>query len=123
MRDDPASHLFSQSNAIGVQIGCIFSELMCRRPLFPGVSDVDQVARIFQVMGTPTDKNWPVRAQKHEFTSRHLLLCSAEYLVLTRYHGHDGGLLKKHRASASSITDHDLWWRDFFPLTCFLAVI
>ncbi|CAM9448482.1 unnamed protein product, partial [Laminaria digitata] len=40
-------------------VGCIFAELMCRRPLFPGISDVDQVARIFQVMGTPTDENWP----------------------------------------------------------------
>ncbi|CAB1100381.1 unnamed protein product [Ectocarpus sp. CCAP 1310/34] len=40
-------------------VGCIFAELMCRRPLFPGVSDVDQVARIFQVMGTPTDESWP----------------------------------------------------------------
>lgn len=46
------------------QVGCIFAELMCRRPLFPGVSDVDQVARIFQVMGTPTDENWPVRAKR-----------------------------------------------------------
>lgn len=44
------------------QVGCIFAELMCRRPLFPGSSDVDQVARIFQVMGTPTEENWPVSA-------------------------------------------------------------
>ncbi|CAN0034787.1 unnamed protein product, partial [Discosporangium mesarthrocarpum] len=40
-------------------VGCIFAELMCRRPLFPGVSDMDQVARIFQIMGTPTEENWP----------------------------------------------------------------
>ncbi|CAM9304024.1 unnamed protein product [Choristocarpus tenellus] len=42
-----------------LQVGCIFAELMCRRPLFPGASDVDQVARIFQIMGTPTKENWP----------------------------------------------------------------
>ena len=53
------------SFSVFLKVGCIFAELMCRRPLFPGTSDVDQVARIFQVMGTPTDENWPVSAVTH----------------------------------------------------------
>ena len=40
-------------------VGCIFAELLLRAPLFPGTSEVDQLARIFNVIGTPSDSNWP----------------------------------------------------------------
>lgn len=41
-------------------IGVIMVELMIKRPLFPGNNDLDQMYRVFQVMGTPTAENWPV---------------------------------------------------------------
>ena len=37
-------------------VGCIFAELIIRYPLFPGTGDVDQLAKIFKVLGTPQDK-------------------------------------------------------------------
>jgi serine/threonine protein kinase len=40
-------------------IGCIFAELMLRRPLFAGSDDIDQLAKIFQVLGTPSSETWP----------------------------------------------------------------
>mmetsp|Transcript_6943 Transcript_6943/g.9723 ORF Transcript_6943/g.9723 Transcript_6943/m.9723 type:complete len:183 (+) Transcript_6943:1-549(+) len=40
-------------------VGCIFAELMLRRPLFPGNDDIDQLAKIFQILGTPTKESWP----------------------------------------------------------------
>jgi len=40
-------------------IGCIFAELHERRPLFVGDSEIDQIFKIFQFHGTPTDKEWP----------------------------------------------------------------
>ncbi|XP_069679877.1 cyclin-dependent kinase 7 isoform X2 [Periplaneta americana] len=40
-------------------IGCILAELLLRVPFFPGESDLDQLTRIFQVLGTPTDETWP----------------------------------------------------------------
>eukprot|EP01038_Epipyxis_sp_PR26KG_P013244 gene13244-17750_t len=41
-------------------IGCIFAEMILRTPLFPGdSSDIDQLAKIFNVLGTPTKSNWP----------------------------------------------------------------
>lgn len=40
-------------------VGCIFAELMLRAPLFPGTSDIDQLARIFNVIGFPSEHNWP----------------------------------------------------------------
>lgn len=40
-------------------VGCIFAELATRRPLFMGDSEIDQIYRIFRVMGTPNDQIWP----------------------------------------------------------------
>lgn len=48
----------SRAYGAGVDIwavGCIFGELLKREPLFPGNSDIDQLGKIFQVLGTPTD--------------------------------------------------------------------
>jgi cyclin-dependent kinase 7 len=39
--------------------GMIFAELMLRGPLAPGDSDIDQLAKIFAVLGTPTEELWP----------------------------------------------------------------
>jgi len=40
-------------------IGCIFAEMLTRRPLFPGDSEIDQLFRIFRSLGTPTEESWP----------------------------------------------------------------
>eukprot|EP00961_Rhodomonas_salina_P180871 2441221-Rhodomonas_salina.1 len=40
-------------------IGCIFAELVMRRPLFPGDSEIDELFRIFRVFGTPNEELWP----------------------------------------------------------------
>eukprot|EP00039_Didymoeca_costata_P027738 m.19076 g.19076 ORF g.19076 m.19076 type:complete len:294 (-) comp6478_c0_seq2:281-1162(-) len=40
-------------------LGCIFAEMMTRRPLFPGDSEIDELFRIFRVLGTPTEDTWP----------------------------------------------------------------
>ena len=39
-------------------LGCIFAELILRRPLFPGQNYLDQLKIIFEVMGTPKDLTW-----------------------------------------------------------------
>lgn len=39
--------------------GCIFAELFSRRPLFPGQSENDQLAKIFEVIGSPAEEEWP----------------------------------------------------------------
>lgn len=41
-------------------IGCILAELLLRVPFLPGESDLDQLSRIFQVFGTPSEETWPV---------------------------------------------------------------
>jgi cell cycle related kinase len=49
---DPAVDIWSA--------GAVIAELMALSPLFPGVNDIDQMSRVFQVMGTPNKENWPV---------------------------------------------------------------
>lgn len=41
-------------------IGCIFAELLQGgKPLFPGQGEIDQLGRIFELLGTPNEENWP----------------------------------------------------------------
>lgn len=40
-------------------IGCIFAELVSKRPLWPGDSEIDELFRIFRTMGTPDAEVWP----------------------------------------------------------------
>jgi len=40
-------------------IGCIFAELVNKRPLFRGDSEIDQLFRIFRTLSTPTEETWP----------------------------------------------------------------
>ena len=40
-------------------IGCIFSEMLTKHPLFPGDSEIDQLFRIFRTLGTPDETSWP----------------------------------------------------------------
>lgn len=39
--------------------GCIFAEMAQKRPLFAGDSEIDQLFKIFRVLGTPDDNNFP----------------------------------------------------------------
>lgn len=40
-------------------VGCIFAEMIMRQPLFPGDSEIDEIFRIFRLLGTPNDEVWP----------------------------------------------------------------
>ena len=59
-----APELLYGSTNYGVEIdlwslGCIFAELFSLEPLFPGTSDIDQLSRIFNVLGNLTEKTFP----------------------------------------------------------------
>ncbi|CAL6046233.1 Kinase [Hexamita inflata] len=49
------------STAVDVwSIACIWAEMiMNSQPLFPGDCEIDQLFKIFEVLGTPTDQTWP----------------------------------------------------------------
>jgi len=42
--------------------GCILAELFLRKPLFPGQYEIDQLGKIFGVLGTPTEAEWPANS-------------------------------------------------------------
>jgi cyclin-dependent kinase 2 len=39
-------------------IGCIFAEMAMLKPLFPGDSEIDELFKIFQILGTPNEETW-----------------------------------------------------------------
>lgn len=55
-------------------VGCVFSEMARARALFRGATDADQLPRIFDILGTPTDAVWPGFTQlpeyRHSFVQR-----------------------------------------------------
>lgn len=40
-------------------VACIFVEMLNGRALFPGDSEIDELYKIFRVLGTPSDASWP----------------------------------------------------------------
>jgi cyclin-dependent kinase 2 len=40
-------------------VACIFVEMLNGRALFPGDSEIDELYKIFRVLGTPSDATWP----------------------------------------------------------------
>ena len=57
----PEVLLGQKQYSLGVDIwavGCIFAELIEKRPLFNGDSEIDQIFKIFQFHGTPTPSEW-----------------------------------------------------------------
>lgn len=48
---------------------CLLSQIL-RKPLFAGDSEIDQLYKIFQVMGTPNEQSWPGVSNLPQFGSR-----------------------------------------------------
>ncbi|KAL6941604.1 Cyclin-dependent kinase catalytic subunit [Hanseniaspora osmophila] len=58
----PEILLGGKQYSTGVDIwsmGCIFAEMCNRKPIFSGDSEIDQIFKIFRILGTPNDNVWP----------------------------------------------------------------
>lgn len=40
-------------------VGTILAEMVTKRPLFPGDSEIDEIFKIFRILGTPNEEVWP----------------------------------------------------------------
>ncbi|PRQ45329.1 putative cyclin-dependent kinase CMGC-CDK-Pl family [Rosa chinensis] len=50
-------------------VGCIFAEMVNQRPLFPGDSEIDELFKIFRILGTPNEDTWPGVSSMPDFKS------------------------------------------------------
>ncbi|CAF0875581.1 unnamed protein product [Brachionus calyciflorus] len=48
-------------------VGCIFYEMVCGKPLFPGTKVEDELFLIFKILGTPNEENFPGVTSNPEF--------------------------------------------------------
>ena len=48
-------------------MGCVLGEMMTNGPLFPGESDIDQLFKVFLIVGTPNLASWPDAASLPDF--------------------------------------------------------
>jgi len=48
-------------------VGCVFAEMVTRTPLFPGDSEIDQLYKTFQILGTPNESLWPGVSQLPDY--------------------------------------------------------
>ncbi|XP_036323270.1 cyclin-dependent kinase 2 [Rhagoletis pomonella] len=51
-------------------LGCIFAEMIMKRSLFPGDSEIDQLYRIFRTLGTPDENTWPGVSQLPDYKAK-----------------------------------------------------
>ncbi|KAI6187306.1 Cyclin-dependent kinase 20 [Aphelenchoides besseyi] len=51
--------------------GCILAEYLNNSPLFEGSNDIEQIGRIFNVLGTPTESSWPQWRELPDSTKVH----------------------------------------------------
>lgn len=62
-------------------VGCIFVEMLTGKPLFPGIKGpVDQLNKIWQIMGTPTDATWPGVSSFPEYKPSLFKICKPQSL-------------------------------------------
>lgn len=65
-------------------VGCIMGELILNAPLLPGKSDLEQVSKIFNLVGSPTEQNWPKHKDLPNLTRvrnlMHVTCCHCQYI-------------------------------------------
>ena len=106
--------------------GCIFAELLLRKPILPGKNEFEQIDLIFKLLGTPDEKEWP---KCKELQYYDLILSQTPRKYHNRFDEKFAGLdeqakdlLRKllmvdpdKRINAEQALDHDYFWNDPVP--------
>ncbi|CAI9106042.1 OLC1v1005099C1 [Oldenlandia corymbosa var. corymbosa] len=106
-------------------VGCIFAELLNGKPIFPGKDEPEQLNKIFDLCGSPDEKNWPDVSKIPWYNnlkpSRPMKRRLRE--VFRHFDRHALELLDKmlmldpaQRISAKDALDAEYFWTD--PLPC-----
>merc|ERR1712167_126312 len=51
-------------------VGTILAEMITKRPMFPGECEIDELFKIFRMLGTPTDNEWPGVTQLQDYNAQ-----------------------------------------------------
>ncbi len=106
------------ANAVDIwAAACIIAEMFNRQMLFNGTSDIDQLSRIFALLGTPDDSTWPHRQLLPDYLE---FEAQSEVLPLTEHVktappvavGLMAQMLQYHsprRLSAATLLQHPFW--------------
>ncbi|NXX98541.1 CDK3 kinase, partial [Centropus bengalensis] len=104
-------------------IGCIFAEMVTRKVLFPGDSEIDQLFRIFRTLGTPTEATWPGVTQLPDYKKDFPRWARKEMKEIVPNLDQDGRDLlmqlllydPSKRISAKAALDHEYFWSSQSP--------
>ncbi|XP_074703036.1 cyclin-dependent kinase 3-like isoform X3 [Strix aluco] len=108
------------STAVDIwSIGCIFAEMVTRRALFPGDSQISQLFRIFRTLGTPTEVTWPGVTQLPDYKGTFPRWTRKEMEEIVPNLDRDGRDLlvqlllydPSRRITAKAALDHKYFWR------------
>ncbi|KAI4261910.1 MAG: hypothetical protein L6R42_002904 [Xanthoria sp. 1 TBL-2021] len=108
-------------------IGCIFGELLLKEPLLQGKNEVDQLSKIFELCGIPTEETWPgfkrlpnarsLRLPSNAQTTGAVIRAKFPFLTLvgTQLLTALLSLDPKHRPTASEVLAHGYFKEDPRP--------
>jgi len=109
--------------------GCIFAELLQRKPILPGKNEFEQIDLIFRLLGTPDESTWPKcsRLQYYEMILNQNQNRKYPSRIDDKFAGLEPmakDLLCKllamdpdKRISADDALDHEYFWSDPLPAT------
>ena len=106
--------------------GCIFAELLLRKPILPGKNEFEQIDLIFKLLGTPDEAEWP-RCKELQYYD--LILSQVPRKYSNRFDDKFStldptakDLLRKlltldpeKRISADEALNHEYFWTDPMP--------
>ena len=108
--------------------GCIFAELLLRKPILPGKNEFEQIDLIFKLLGTPDETTWPgckslqyydmilsqtSRKYQSRFEEKFATLDPTAKDLLRKLLAMD----PNNRLSADDALDHEYFWSDPVPAT------
>lgn len=108
--------------------GCIFAELLLRKPILPGKNEFEQIDLIFKLLGTPDEQGWP-NCKKLQYYD--MILAQTPRKYASRFEEKFAGLepmakdlLRKllmmdpeRRITADDALDHEYFWTEPVPAT------
>merc|ERR1712032_803776 len=62
-------------------VGCVFAELLLRRPAFEGRAELHQLQIIYELTGVPTEDSWPGYDRLPNRKAFHFKLCQPKWRV------------------------------------------